>query len=176
MDIFSAVVIVVPIIVPIALKYGIDPIHLCVIFLVNLEIGYSTPPIGMNLFISSIKFEKPVTLHDPCNISRGGGLHEKARYVVRKLCKNFIEMQPNREHNFCCTAGGGVINCGPPFKNSRMKGSRVKADQILKTGAKVVLSPCHNCHSGLEDISRFYDLGVDVRFITDLIYEAMEKK
>jgi tripartite ATP-independent transporter DctM subunit len=62
MDIFSAIVIVVPIIVPIALKYSIDPIHLCVIFLVNLEIGYSTPPIGINLFISSIKFEKPVTL------------------------------------------------------------------------------------------------------------------
>jgi tripartite ATP-independent transporter DctM subunit len=61
MDIFSAIVIVVPIIVPIALKYGIDPIHLGVIFLVNLEIGYSTPPIGINLFISSIKFEKPVT-------------------------------------------------------------------------------------------------------------------
>jgi tripartite ATP-independent transporter DctM subunit len=62
MDIFSAIVIVVPIIVPIALKYGIDPIHLGVIFLVNLEIGYSTPPIGINLFISSIKFEKPITL------------------------------------------------------------------------------------------------------------------
>ena len=61
MDIFSAIVIVVPIMVPIALKYGVDPIHLCVIFLVNLEIGYLTPPIGMNLFISSLKFKKPVT-------------------------------------------------------------------------------------------------------------------
>ncbi len=60
-DIFSAIVIVVPIIVPIALKYGIDPIHLCVIFLVNLEIGYSTPPVGINLFISSIRFQRPVT-------------------------------------------------------------------------------------------------------------------
>jgi C4-dicarboxylate transporter DctM subunit len=62
MDIFSAIVIVVPIIVPIALSYGVDPIHLCVIFLVNLEIGYATPPVGINLFISSLKFEKPVTL------------------------------------------------------------------------------------------------------------------
>jgi C4-dicarboxylate transporter DctM subunit len=61
MDIFSAIIIVVPIIVPIALTYGVDPFHLCVIFLVNLEIGYSTPPIGMNLFIASLKFEKPVT-------------------------------------------------------------------------------------------------------------------
>ncbi len=62
MDIFSAIVIVVPIIVPVAMNYGIDPYHLGVIFLVNLEIGYSTPPIGMNLFISSLKFQKPVTL------------------------------------------------------------------------------------------------------------------
>jgi tripartite ATP-independent transporter DctM subunit len=62
MDIFSAIVIVVPIIVPIALSYGVDPIHLCVIFLVNLEVGYSTPPVGINLFIASLKFEKPVTL------------------------------------------------------------------------------------------------------------------
>jgi TRAP-type C4-dicarboxylate transport system permease large subunit len=48
--------------VPVAIQYGIDPIHLCVIFLVNLEIGYSTPPVGINLFISSMKFQKPVTL------------------------------------------------------------------------------------------------------------------
>ncbi len=62
MDIFSAIVIVVPIIVPIAVSYGIDPLHLCVIFLVNLEIGYSTPPVGINLFISSLRFEKPITM------------------------------------------------------------------------------------------------------------------
>jgi len=62
MDIFSAIVIVVPIMVPIALTYGIDPIHLCMIFLVNLEIGYSTPPVGINLFISSLKFKKPLTV------------------------------------------------------------------------------------------------------------------
>ena len=61
MDIFSAIVIVVPIMVPVALTYGIDPIHLCIIFLVNLEIGYSTPPVGINLFIASLKFEKPVS-------------------------------------------------------------------------------------------------------------------
>lgn len=61
MDIFSAIVIIVPIMVPLALNYGIDPYHLCAIFLVNLEIGYSTPPVGMNLFIASLKFEQPIT-------------------------------------------------------------------------------------------------------------------
>ncbi|PQP35821.1 C4-dicarboxylate ABC transporter [Desulfobacteraceae bacterium SEEP-SAG9] len=62
MDIFSAIIVVVPIMAPIALKYGVDPIHLCVIFMVNLEIGYSTPPIGMNLFIAGLKFQKPITV------------------------------------------------------------------------------------------------------------------
>jgi len=62
MDIFSAVVIVAPVMVPVAVAYGIDPIHLGVIFLVNLEIGYSTPPVGMNLFIASLKFKRPLTL------------------------------------------------------------------------------------------------------------------
>lgn len=60
LDVFSALVIVVPLIVPIAQSYGVDLLHLGVIFLTNLQIGYSTPPIGMNLFISSLRFEKPV--------------------------------------------------------------------------------------------------------------------
>ncbi len=60
MDIFSATVVVVPLILPLAQRFGIDPVHLGVIFLANLEIGYSTPPVGINLFIASQRFEKPV--------------------------------------------------------------------------------------------------------------------
>jgi len=60
MDIFSAIMVVVPLITPIALQFGVDPVHLGVIFLANLGIGYSTPPVGMNLFIASIRFEEPV--------------------------------------------------------------------------------------------------------------------
>ncbi len=61
-EIFSAIVIVVPIIVPVAAKYNIDPIHLGTLFLLNLEIGYMTPPLGLNLFLSSRRFEKPLPL------------------------------------------------------------------------------------------------------------------
>lgn len=59
-EIFSAIVIVVPIIIPIAAKYGIDPVHLGVIFLLNLEIGYMTPPLGLNLFLSNRRFGRPL--------------------------------------------------------------------------------------------------------------------
>jgi TRAP-type C4-dicarboxylate transport system permease large subunit len=60
MDIFSALIVVVPLIVPIAEGYGVNLVHLGIIFLTNLEIGYSTPPVGLNLFISSFRFERPV--------------------------------------------------------------------------------------------------------------------
>jgi hypothetical protein len=61
MDIFSAIVVVLPLIGPIAKAYGIDPYHLGVIFLLNLEVGYLHPPVGLNLFITSVKFNRPIT-------------------------------------------------------------------------------------------------------------------
>ena len=60
MDIFSAIVVVVPIMVPIGAAFGIDPVHLGILFLANLELGYLTPPVGMNLFLSSYRFHKPM--------------------------------------------------------------------------------------------------------------------
>ena len=61
MDIFSAIIVVVPLITPIAADFGVDPVHLAIIFLTNLEIGYITPPVGINLFISSFRFNRPIT-------------------------------------------------------------------------------------------------------------------
>jgi len=61
LDIFSALVLIVPLILPIAIGYGVDPIHLGIIFLTNLQIGYCTPPVGLNLFLASYRFERPIT-------------------------------------------------------------------------------------------------------------------
>ena len=60
MDVFSATIVVVPLIVPLGQAFGIDPVHLGIIFLANLELGYLTPPVGMNLFLASYRFGKPV--------------------------------------------------------------------------------------------------------------------
>ena len=157
----------------------------------NRWLGWKMPPIPMvhgiefyhelfrdkKLHVSK-KFDTPVTFHDPCNIVRGRGLHEMARTVVRETCTTLIEMTPNREHNYCCCAGGGVINCGPPFKMTRVDGNRIKAEQLFRAkakGAKVVIAPCHNCHGGLEDIIEHYGLGMQLKFLGDIIYEVMEK-
>ncbi|MCC7265256.1 MAG: TRAP transporter large permease subunit [Candidatus Latescibacteria bacterium] len=61
LDIFSALVVVVPLILPVAEAFGIHPVHLGILFLTNLEIGYSTPPVGLNLFIASLRFDRPIT-------------------------------------------------------------------------------------------------------------------
>ena len=61
MDIFSAIIVIVPLIVPLGVVFGIDPIHLGIIFLANLQLGYLTPPIGMNLFLASYRFGKPMS-------------------------------------------------------------------------------------------------------------------
>jgi len=60
LDIFSALVIIVPLILPVAISFGIHPVHLGIIFLANMQIGYLTPPVGINLFISSYRFSKPI--------------------------------------------------------------------------------------------------------------------
>ena len=60
MDIMSAIMILVPLLAPMAVAYGIDPIHLGIVFIVNLELGYLTPPMGLNLFVSTSLFDKPL--------------------------------------------------------------------------------------------------------------------
>ena len=86
MDIFSAIVVVVPLILPIAAVFGIDPLHLGVIFLANLELGYLTPPVGLNLFLASSRFGKPSVdgvrgdAAVPARAARGGAArHLRAR-------------------------------------------------------------------------------------------------
>jgi Fe-S oxidoreductase len=120
------------------------------------------------------KFEEPVTVQEPCNIVRGRGLGQKLREIIAATCADFRPPDPEFEHNYCCGAGGGVINCGPPWKGSRVKGNRVKAEQLAATRAHIVITPCHNCHSGIEDIIGTYKLGMHVKFFSEILMEVME--
>jgi Fe-S oxidoreductase len=120
------------------------------------------------------KIEEPVTVQDPCNIIRGRGLHDKLRWIINELCEDFRDVDPRFEHNYCCAAGGGVINCGPQWKPSRMKSIRIKAEQFERTGAHLIITPCHNCHSGIEDIIGTYKLHMHVSFISELLVKCME--
>ncbi len=83
----------------------------------------------------------------------------------------FVELQPNRENNWCCGGGGGLVALGE--SEFRMKSSRVKADQIRATGATVISTACENCHSQLSDLNEHYGLGMRVEFISKLVADAL---
>ena len=119
------------------------------------------------------KIKEPVTLQDPCNIIRRAGAADKFRYFVNATCEDFREMYPNREHNFCCNAGGGLAGLSN-WSAHKAKGNRVKAEQIKATGAKIVITPCHNCSTGIKDVVKYWNLGVKNIFFDEILLATME--
>jgi len=115
----------------------------------------------------------PVTMHDPCNAVRKEGIVEPQRYCLNAVCEDFRDMWPNRKYNFCCGGGGGALAMGEEIKRVRMAKGKMKADQITNTGAKVLISPCHNCYDALHDIVKHYKLDVEIKHIHHLISNAM---
>ncbi|MEW5736912.1 MAG: heterodisulfide reductase-related iron-sulfur binding cluster [Thermodesulfobacteriota bacterium] len=105
------------------------------------------------------------TVQDPCNQVRKGYGDEYAedlRFVV-KACvgeENFVDMVPNRSNNFCCGGGGGYLQSG--YNEARRKYGKIKFDQIMATGADYCITPCHNCHYQIHDLSEFYEGGFGV--------------
>jgi Fe-S oxidoreductase len=121
--------------------------------------------------------QKVVTLHDPCNLVRLGGVIEEQRYILKSAVTNFVEMHPNREKNYCCGGGGGQLSM-TRYAKRRLEAGKIKADQIRKTGAQIVVAPCHNCIDQLSELNREYDLGVEVKTVSEVVADALviEKK
>lgn len=124
------------------------------------------------IHVDPAKNPKPVTLHDPCNLVRHGGICEAQRRVLRASAANFIEMTPNREHNFCCGGGGGQLAMAR-YKARRLKSSGVKAQQIRDTAAEVVVTPCHNCVDQLGELNKEYKLKVQIKTVAEIVADAL---
>ena len=119
------------------------------------------------------KIKEPVTYQDPCNVSRNGGLWDEPRKIISYLCEDFRDMSPNKDYNHCCGGGGGIMPMGPDYRPGRMITGKVKADQIKATGAKIVISPCHNCFDQIRDLGEKYELGIKVVCFKELLLETM---
>ena len=114
----------------------------------------------------------PVTYHDSCNMARSCGMTEEPRELLRLVCEDFREMYPNRQQNFCCTGGGGAMSMGE-YAPRRLQSAKVKADQLRATGARIVVTSCHNCVDGLTDLIKHYKLDMEVKQLVNLVYSAM---
>jgi Fe-S oxidoreductase/CheY-like chemotaxis protein len=111
------------------------------------------------------------TFHDSCNNARSCGFFEEPRELLNLLVSDFREMTPNRAENFCCTGGGGAMSMSE-YTPERLKSARIKADQLKATGARVVVTSCHNCVDGLTDVIRHYKLGMKVTQLVSLMATA----
>jgi len=114
----------------------------------------------------------PVTFHDSCNNARSCGLFEEPRELLNLVCTDFREMYPNRAENYCCTGGGGAMSMSE-YTGERLKSAKVKADQLKATGAKTVVTSCHNCVDGLTDLIKHYELDMEVTQLVNLVSTAL---
>lgn len=122
--------------------------------------------------IDKTRNQEIVTLHDPCNLVREGGIIEEQRFVLKNVVCNFVEMTPHGVDNFCCGGGGGQLAMSE-YTERRMRNAEIKAEQIRKTGASIVVAPCHNCVDQLMQINAKFKLGVKVSTLAEIVADAL---
>ncbi len=139
-----------------------------------LEYAYQMLEAG-KLPLKDTRIEERVTYHDPCNIARTGRITEEPREILKAICKDYVEMTPNRTRNYCCGGGGGTVSIDEirSFR-TKLMGKR-KADQIRATEAQIVVSPCANCKKQLREVCEDNELNdVEVVGLHDLLLKVID--
>ena len=115
-----------------------------------------------------------VTYHDPCNIARSGWIVEQPRRLLRSFVGDFVEMEPHGQENYCCGGGGGLVSLDEIHEFRMTVGGQMKAEQIRKTGAEIVVAPCANCKKQLKELVEYHGLPCEVVGLHDLVLRAIE--
>jgi Fe-S oxidoreductase len=122
--------------------------------------------------VDKTRLKQRVTMHDPCNLVRNGGIVNEQRYILNLVSTDFVEMTPHGIDNFCCGGGGGQLAMSE-YNERRMGIGGRKADQIKNTGAKIVITPCHNCVDQLIQINSHYKLNVQIKTLAEIVADAL---
>jgi len=125
------------------------------------------------IHLDKTKLNGVVTYHDPCQIARNAGVIDEPRYILRHLTDNYRELTDDPRYNWCCGGGGGLVAMGEDTLDFRMKSASVKVDQVRATGAKTLATACENCHAQLSDLNNHYKMGVEVKFLSSMIADAL---
>ena len=120
------------------------------------------------------RIKEKVTIQDSCNYIRNQGLKNATQEIISHIVEPgyFVDMSPSKEHNYCCGGGGGLNGIGL-FREQRNVGLRKKRDQILATGAKLVIAPCHNCWDAIRDLEEEYEIGIRWTFLKPLLIKML---
>ncbi len=119
-----------------------------------------------------------MTYHDPCNYGRnaeklfGHGFYEEPRWILDQCVENWVDLYPNRRNQFCCGGGGGTLTTG--YHAERIAYGRKKIEQIRAVDAKMIVVPCHSCHSQIESLKKEYDLpDLAVKYLWELVADSL---
>ncbi len=123
--------------------------------------------------IKTGSIEGRVTYHDPCNVGRKLGIFAEPRELIRAVAEDFVELTPSREDNICCGGGGSVIQ-NTAMGKKRLEYARMKHDQIMSTGADILVTSCQNGLSQFVDLKARYKMPLEVKSVIELLVEAME--
>ncbi len=130
--------------------------------------------------IDKSKHRQLTTVHDPCNYVRksqmafGDHYGEVSRWIVSQCCKKTVEMCDSPLENLCCGAGGGAW--AMPYNDERLAYGKFKAEQIRKSGAELVIAPCHNCRDQIKkSLAKEFDMGnyKETMYIWELVAESL---
>jgi Fe-S oxidoreductase len=121
------------------------------------------------------KNPEPVTFHDSCKWGRTGGIYEEPRRILKAACKDYREMEPNREWNYCCGGGSGfAIMAKDDFLKFRMETyGKVKVEQLKQTGAKIVATICSNCKAQFRELINYWKLDMRFSGVSELVANAL---
>ena len=115
---------------------------------------------------------EPVTYHDPCQVGRNAGFFDEPRYIINRIASDFRDLNPNRERNWCCGGGGGLVAM-PEFEEFRIKTGKLKMEQINRTQAKILVTPCENCRLQIGSLNDTFKLNLNINSIMDFVADNM---
>jgi Fe-S oxidoreductase len=115
-----------------------------------------------------------VTYHDPCNMARSGWIVEQPRRILKSFVRDFVDMEPHGRDNYCCGGGGGLVSMDETHEFRMTVAGRVKAEQLRRTGARIVVAPCANCKKQLKELVVYHDLPCEVVGLHELILRAID--
>jgi Fe-S oxidoreductase len=116
-----------------------------------------------------------VTYHDSCNLGRNSGLFDEPRRILSACVEDSREMTPNRERNYCCGGGGGLVAI-EEWADIRLEAGKPKVDQIKATEAEAVVASCDNCRHQLGELNEHYRMNVKVMGMAELVANAIVPK
>ena len=117
-------------------------------------------------------FDEHLTYHDPCNISRRGGVLDQPRNLLNQVAPNFVEMHDHGEMNWCCGGGGG-ISSNERAEPLRLQAFNVKKRQLNELNVTTMVTACSNCRTMLEEGLEHNDMDISVIGITELIADHL---